>query len=456
MAVAGKCVPPSAVILELLEFVFMVRKYVILWLVLVPDIILLYASLWLAVSLRYEGGLDAQGWSTHVQAFSAIFVAWVVIFFIYNLFEVSTFRRYSVLLRSLLSATATNGLVAVLYFYSQPGLIITPRRFLLILLGVSFVLILGWHLVVKYFLKNRMVEYLYAFSFQNELAELVGEIRKHDFLGYRIVAHLHEDTLDTTEIIKNAGIIVPDTLHLKPGVLNQLYRLRKRGVVFYSHTLFYERLLRKVYLSEVTETWFLENVSYKEKRLYIILKRGVDVLAGLVGLILFVVSFPLVAVLIKLSSPGTILFIQERVGEGDKRFFVYKYRTMQGIVTNTWTAQNDSRITSIGKVLRRSRLDELPQCINLLLGNMSLVGPRPEQPHLVESLTQAIPFYNERHWVKPGLTGWAQINDSYASSVAETRRKLQYDLYYIKHRSLLLDIEIIFKTLYYVLAWKGR
>lgn len=434
----------------------MSRKYVIVWLVLVPDIILLYLSLWLAVTLRYEGGLDARGWATHLRAFSVVFVAWVIIFFVYNLFEVSTFRRYSVLLRNLFSAMATNGLVAVLYFYSQPGLIITPRRFLLIILGIASVLILGWHLVVKYFLKNRMVEYLYAFSFQNELAELVGEIRKHDFLGYRIVAHLHEDNLDTTEILKNAGIIVPDNLHLKPDVLSQLYRLRKRGVVFYSHTLFYERLLRKVYLSEVTETWFLENVSYKEKRLYTIVKRGVDIVAGLLGLGLFVLTFPLIAFLIKLSSSGNILFIQERVGEGNKPFFVYKYRTMQGAVTNTWTAHNDSRITPIGKILRRSRLDELPQCLNLLRGNMSLVGPRPEQPHIVESLNQAIPFYNERHWVKPGLTGWAQINDSYAASVAETRRKLQYDLYYIKHRSLLFDIEIILKTLYYVLAWKGR
>lgn len=434
----------------------MSRKYVIIWLVLVPDIILLYLSLWLAVTLRYEGGLDARGWTTHLRAFSVVFVAWVIIFFVYNLFEVSTFRRYSVLLRNLFSAMATNGLVAVLYFYSQPGLIITPRRFLLIILGIASVLILGWHLVVKYFLKNRMVEYLYAFSFQNELAELVGEIRKHDFLGYRIVAHLHEDNLDTTEILKNAGIIVPDNLHLKPDVLSQLYGLRKRGVVFYSHTLFYERLLRKVYLSEVTETWFLENVSYKEKRLYTIVKRGMDIVAGFIGLGVFLVTFPLIAVLIKLSSPGSVLFIQERVGEGNKRFFVYKYRTMQGTVTNTWTAHNDSRITPIGKILRRSRLDELPQCLNLLRGNMSLVGPRPEQPHIVESLNQAIPFYNERHWVKPGLTGWAQINDSYAASVAETRRKLQYDLYYIKHRSLLFDIEIILKTLYYVLAWKGR
>lgn len=434
----------------------MARKYVILWLVVLPDIVLLYVSLWLAVTLRYEGRLDAHAWYTHLRAFSVIFAVWVVIFFIYNLFDVSTFRRYSILLRNLLSAMATSGLVAVLYFYSQPGLIITPRRFLLILLGIAFVLILGWHLVVKYFLKNRMVEYLYAFSFQNELAELVGEIRKHDFLGYRIVAHLHEDTLDATEVIKNAGIIVPDNLHVKPDVLSRLYQLRKRGVVFYSHTLFYERLLRKVYLSEVTETWFLENINYKEKRLYTIIKRAMDIVAGLVGLVVFAVTFPFIALAIKLSSPGTILFIQERVGEGNKLFFVYKYRTMKGAVTNTWTALNDSRITAVGKVLRRSRLDELPQCINLLLGNMSLVGPRPEQPHIVESLAKIVPFYDERHWVKPGLTGWAQINDSYAASVAETRRKLQYDLYYIKHRSLLLDVEIILKTLYYVLSWKGR
>jgi lipopolysaccharide/colanic/teichoic acid biosynthesis glycosyltransferase len=169
----------------------------------------------------------------------------------------------------------------------------------------------------------------------------------------------------------------------------------------------------------------------------------------------FVVTNPICAALVKFSSPGPVLFVQQRVGEAGKVFKVYKYRTMSGGPTNTWTAVNDPRITKIGKFFRKSRLDELPQCINLLIGNMSLVGPRPEQPHIVEQLKEQIPFYAERHLVKPGLTGWAQLN-IYAGSLEESKLKLQYDLYYVKHRGIMFDLEIILKTLYYIFTWKGR
>jgi lipopolysaccharide/colanic/teichoic acid biosynthesis glycosyltransferase len=128
---------------------------------------------------------------------------------------------------------------------------------------------------------------------------------------------------------------------------------------------------------------------------------------------------------------------------------------MSGGATNTWTKVNDPRITKVGKILRKTRIDEWPQFINLILGTMSLVGPRPEQPHIVEDLKKQVPFYDERHLVKPGITGWAQLN-IYAGSLEETKLKLQYDLYYIKHRSFLFDLEIILKTVYYIFTWKGR
>ncbi len=434
----------------------MSRKTVIFWFIILPDILLLYASLWIAVVLRYGADTSLVNWPAHLQAFSVVFALWLLIFFIHNLFEVSTFRRYTILLRNLFAAMVINGLVAVLYFYVQPDLILTPRRLLLIAVLVASVLVLGWHLLVKYFLKNRLIEHVYVFAFSDEPKELLEEIARHDFLGYKVVASLTEDSLATTEILRNSGVIVPDNISTTPAILGRLYELRKKGVAFYSHAYFYEQLLRKVYLSRVSELWFLENVSYKHKRFYSLAKRCVDTLAGLLGLIIFGLSFPVCALLVRLSSSGPILFIQERVGEGGKLFKVYKYRTMTGPITNTWTAIHDPRITPIGRFLRASRIDELPQCINLLLGNMSLVGPRPEQVHLVEQLRALVPFYDERHLVKPGITGWAQINNTYAATVAETEDKLQYDLYYIKHRSFLFDLEIMLKTIYYVLSWQGR
>lgn len=433
----------------------MSRRFISFWLIILPDIVWLYLSLYLTVRVRYPQGLDAASASTHFKAFSIIFAFWFLVFFIHGLFEVKSFRRYTSLLFNLISATIVNLLVAVLYFYFQPNLILTPRRFLLVLVAVSFILILSWHLIVKYFLKNRLKESVYLFSFNNELKELEEEIRQHGFLGIQVLGHLNEQSLSQVRFNKDIGIILPDNLQTKPEVLQKFYELRTSGVAFYNHKDFYENLTRRVYLSQLDEVWFLENIDYKEKRFYSLVKRLTDVLLGIVGFVVFLVSFPVCALLIKFTSKGPIFFVQERVGKAGRTFKVYKYRSMSGGPTNTWTSVNDPRITKVGKFLRITHLDELPQFINLLKGNMSLVGPRPEQPHIVEELKKQIPFYDERHLVKPGITGWAQLN-IYAGSLEESKLKLQYDLYYIKHRGFLFDLEIILKTIYYIFTWQGR
>ncbi len=435
---------------------FMSKKISIFWFVVLPNTVLLYAGLYVALLLRYGLAPTSKVWSTHVQAFTPLFFLWLLVLFIHNVFDVATFRRYSVLFFNLVLGMTVNVFVAITYFYFQPELILTPRRLLLILVTVTFFLLLLWHLLVKYFLKNKFTQELYLFSFNNELSELEKEIKRHDYLGFKVLGHLNEQTLFSVQFSQGFGIILPSNLEAKPEVLARVYQLRKLGVSFYNHTVFYEDLLRRVYLARVHEAWFLENISYTQKPFYALVKRVIDFVCGVFGLLVFAVTFPILALAIKLTSSGPVLFIQERVGLRGKVFKVYKYRTMNGPISNTWTSINDPRITSFGKFLRMSRIDELPQCINLLLGTMSLVGPRPEQVHLVETLRASIPFYDERHTVKPGITGWAQINDVYAATKEETELKLQYDLYYIKHRSLLFDLEIMLKTIYYVLSWRGR
>jgi len=433
----------------------MLKKSLIFWFIFIPDVLILYASLWLAVLIRYPNGLSSEAWGAHLSAFTVLHVLWILVFFIHGLFEAPAFRRYTTVISGLVSAMTVNGLLAVLYFYLQPNLILTPRRFLILDLGLVLGLILVWHLIVKYFLKNTLTQSVYLFSFNKELEDLEKEIQNHSYMGFRVLGHLDEAALKKLQPSKEAGIILPGNLQTRPEVLQQFYEFRKAGVNFYDHRSFYERLLRKIYLSQINELWFLENINYQEKRFYTLLKRSVDLVLGSLGFIVFVASYPLIALLIKLFSKGPVLFVQERVGKNGKLFKVYKYRTMSGGATNTWTSVNDPRITTFGRFLRKSRLDEIPQFLNLVLGNMSLVGPRPEQSHIVENLKKEIAFYDERHLVKPGITGWAQLN-IYASTVEETRLKLQYDLYYIKHRSILFDLEIILKTIYYIFTWKGR
>jgi exopolysaccharide biosynthesis polyprenyl glycosylphosphotransferase len=410
----------------------------------------------LALQIRYGQSLTPEIQTTHVKIFSLIFLFWLIVFFSHGLFDFSVLRRYTKLFFSLLSASVVNIIIAITIFYSQSNWLLRPGRFLILQVVLAFILLFVWHLFIKYVFKNRLTQGLYLFSFNNELRELEQEIVANSFLGFRVLGHLNSETLDSIKFNSSVGIILPDNLQANPDILKKFYELRTLGVNFYNHKDFYEQLLRRVYLSQINEIWFLENIEYREKRIYNLIKRLVDVLLGLVGVGLFLISLPLVALIIVLNSRGGIFFAQERVGQHGKKFKVYKYRTMkQGTATNTWTSVNDPRITSVGKFLRMSRIDELPQFINLILGNMSLVGPRPEQPHLVEDLKRTVPFYDERHLVKPGLTGWAQLN-IYASTLEETKLKLQYDLYYIKHRSILFDLEIIIKTIYYIFTWQGR
>ena len=309
--------------------------------------------------------------------------------------------------------------------------------------------------MLKYLIKNKFIQGLYLFSLNNELNELEKIVDGHGYLGYRVLGHLNEESLSRGKFDGAAGIILPDNLEANSSVAAKLYELRTSGIKFYNYKDFYEQLLRRIYLSQVNELWFLENINYQEKKLYNLIKRLVDLILGLVGFFVFLISFPFCALLIKLTSKGPIMFVQERVGKKGVIFKVYKYRTMSGGATNTWTSVNDPRITAVGKFLRKSRIDEWPQFINLLFGTMSLVGPRPEQPHIVEDMKKQIPFYDERHLVKPGITGWAQLN-IYAATVEESRQKLQYDLYYIKNRSFFFDLEIILKTVYYIFTWQGR
>ncbi len=425
------------------------------WLIFVPVTALFYVGLWLSIIFRYQDTLGHASTAQLLQTFSYIFLLWLVVFFIHGLFEVGVFRRYTGMVFSLASAMAVNVLIAVIYFYFQPNLILTPRRFLLIDVIITFILLLVWYLLMKYFLQNKLVEGIYIFSFDGELWELEKEILAHGYLGYKVLGRLTGGSLGEAKVEKNSIIILPDNLHSTPQVSEQLYRLRTSGVIFYNHKDFYELLLRRIYLSDLNELWFLENIDYQEKRFYNIGKRIVDIALGFIGIFFFLLSYPFCALAIKLNSAGPTLFVQERVGKQGKLFKVYKYRSMSGGSTNTWTQVDDPRITRAGKFLRKSRIDEWPQFINLLLGHISLVGPRPEQPHIVEQLKTQIPFYDERHLVKPGITGWAQLN-IYAGSLEESKLKLQYDLYYIKHRSFLFDLEIILKTIYYIFTWQGR
>jgi lipopolysaccharide/colanic/teichoic acid biosynthesis glycosyltransferase len=237
-----------------------------------------------------------------------------------------------------------------------------------------------------------------------------------------------------------------------------LFELLHRHVYFFNIADFYETYLRRIPIDAVNELWLLRRIDLSIKGLYQYGKRAADVGLALAMLCGTVIFWPLIMVIIRVESPGPAFFLQRRVGLFGKEFNIIKFRTMrEGGNRHEPTAAEDPRITGFGRLLRKTRVDEIPQCLNVLAGEMSFIGPRPERPELVNTLEREVPFYRQRLLVKPGLSGWDQVSGEYHSpSWEDTRKKLQYDLYYIKNMSLFLDLSIFFKTLVTIFMRAGR
>ena len=232
-----------------------------------------------------------------------------------------------------------------------------------------------------------------------------------------------------------------------------------RGMKIYSAGTFYESHLGRIDLDMLSASEWLMTPGFPAGGLTAVLKRLSDIIVGLALLSLTLPLMALTMLAIKIDSPGPVFYRQQRVGRFDKPFTLLKFRSMTANAeaggNPVWAQRNDPRVTRVGRFIRATRIDELPQLVNVLVGEMSLVGPRPERPHFVEQLSQAIPFYRQRSYVKPGVTGWAQINFPYGASVEDAREKLAYDLYYVKNRSLLLDAAVLVSTVRVVLFGEG-
>ncbi|UCF27894.1 MAG: sugar transferase [Chloroflexota bacterium] len=302
-------------------------------------------------------------------------------------------------------------------------------------------------------------------------------IEDHD-VGYEIVGFVTEDNSDHELEIKGntvigewsnltafvheheiSDLILAVSREMHPDQLQAVLKCFEQGVRVVPMPEVFEEITGRIPVDYINERWLLSlPIDWDSRRLYLLVKRAMDIIlagSGLLGLALF---FPFMALIIKLDSPGPIFYRPRRLGRGGKSFRLWKFRTMVSnadkIGNPTFTAMNDNRITRIGRILRTAHIDELPQLINVVAGDMSLVGPRPER--LVPELEESIPYYRTRYAVKPGATGWALVNQGYAEGVEDTLVKLQYDLYYIKHLSLSLDILIIFKSVIHMLTMRGR
>ncbi len=256
-------------------------------------------------------------------------------------------------------------------------------------------------------------------------------------------------------------ILLAGAGHFPQSYNKELVAVRTMGVPIEDCHSFYERLASKIAITDLPPEWIALSEGFRRDRLILAAKRVIDVLVAFLGLILSAPLALVAAIAIKSESSGPVFYRQERVGQNEKRFTLFKFRSMaegaEDQVGPVWAAQNDPRVTRIGAIIRKLRIDEIPQMINVLKGEMSFVGPRPERPYFVEQLKQTIPYYDLRHSVKPGITGWAQISYQYGDSEQDAIEKLQYDLYYIKHMSPVFDLQIIFESIKVILfGWGAR
>lgn len=425
------------------------------------DVILLYFSLWLALFVRNFSLPSAEVWGLHFAPFTIIITVWVLVFFISGLYEKHTLILKSRLPSTVLNTQIVNSFIAVLFFYFIPYFGIAPKTNLFIYLFLSFALILLWRVYGDRVLHPSVKQKGIIVGSGEEMKELLEEVNNNPRYGLEFISSVDLDKVagvDFQEEILNrvyseeVQIIAIDLKSEKvEPILPHLYNLIFSRVKFIDMYKIYEDLFDRVPLSLVRYNWFLENISIESETAYDILKRIMDVLAALsVGLVsLFL--YPLVALAIKLDDGGKIFFTQERVGKNNKVISIKKFRSMSN--------KEFGKVTRVGKWLRKMRLDELPQLWSVFKGDMSLTGPRPEIPALVKQYEAEIPYYNVRHLVKPGLSGWAQLYHSDPPKVVadndKTRRKLSYDLYYIKNRSAMLDLKIALKTLKTLISRSG-
>lgn len=432
------------------------------------DVLVLYASLWLVLCIRYLGLPTDEIWAVHLLPFSLLFAIWIFVFFVSGQYEKRiSFSKQDILV-SVLKIQGVNSIIAVLFFYFSPVTQIAPKTNLFIYLAISVVLLCLWRYAGALLAgrRNRSVSLVGRGEEARQLCQdLAGGMS-----GFKVkyFLDLDCDNVDVDKLIQNIYVdgidfVIVDTKDdaILP-ILPVFYNLMFSGVQFVEMSDVYEAVYNKVPLQLVKHGWFLENVKSKPHALYDFFKRAMDVIVSFFLMLASLVFYPFVYIALKLDDGKGLFSIQERVGKNNKTIKMLKFRTMTYANDGgKWQQEGKkNEVTRVGAFLRKTRIDELPQLWNVLKGDISLIGPRPEFDLAVKSYMEQIPYYNVRHLIKPGLSGWAQIyhdnHPHHGLDVDATSEKLSYDLFYVKNRSIILDAIIALKTLKTLVLSKGK
>ena len=391
----------------------------------------------------------------------------------------TTADRRDLLIGALRSLGAASAILAIAYYW-VPNLML-GRGVVALATLLIMVLLIGWRIAFEWLsLRGQPAERLLIVGSNDAAVSLARELfERRSELGVELVGFIEPDPAklfvsdvspgvigtvkDIPEIVRERHVDrVVVSLANARGTLNMDELLAMKlnlGVRFDHLASVYEQYTGKIAVENLRPSWMVFGDGFRNSPTVAALKRASDVLLALVGLVLASPAMFVVWLVQRFGSTGPVLYRQTRVGKDSVNFTMYKFRSMrvdaEAASGAVWSTQNDPRVTRLGRFLRRTRLDELPQLWNVLRGDMSIVGPRPERPEFIAELSQKIPFYGQRHVVRPGLTGWAQVRHRYGSTVGDAQEKLQYDLFYIKHLSLTFDIYVVLETIKTVLVRTG-
>ncbi len=428
----------------------------------IADCLILFASLYLAISLRYQNALTIQEFLAFVPPFLVIIAVSVSIFYGYGLYDKPTLRLIRELNKVIFTSQVLVIVCATILFYSLPILGIAPKTILLEYVIFSSILMSLWRRyafsLVLHYRKQRSIIIGSGETFHN----LVDELSRNPHIGITLLSAIDVDIYNMrklegvlTSTKPNSIIIDMRDERIKP-YFDAVYTELFNGAAVLDIVDVYEDVFAMVPLELINQDWIFRSINVSKR--YDGLKRFTDiVIASPAALLAGIIIFPFVYLAIKIEDNGPVFYSQLRIGKHGKPFKVYKFRSMEKLPTNE--VKETKRVTLVGSFLRKTRLDELPQLWNVMRGDVSLVGPRPETPALVQEYSHNVPFYNVRHIVRPGLSGWAQVQQheapKFGIDIKQTKTKLAYDMYYLEHSSLLTDISVILRTIKVLMSKSG-
>lgn len=419
--------------------------------------------------------------STH-WVWSIVLGLYLIVFgTIFELYNLQKASKFEVVIQNIILTSSVTVLVYLLTPFFTPTLPVNRLQIVYFYISVNIALFIWRYAYIVLISAPRFFKRVLLIGNASDIDAIVASLQKSD-PNYKVVGFVNTSSekyiplhfkefqeYSVKEIEKNVRknsiseivVATPHSNGMTVSLYNKLIAMLESGIAIREYTQVYEEITHRVPVQHVDKDFYryFPFSRSNQNKLYLFFHRILDLLFSVVGLAFGLVLFPLILIGNLFANKGPLFYSQIRVGRNGKQFKIYKLRSM---VTDAekdgaqFAAAGDTRVTKFGRFLRKSRFDEIPQFINVIKGDMSVIGPRPERPIFVKNLSEAIPFYEIRHLVKPGVTGWAQVNAKYGASEEDALEKLQYDLYYIKHRSLFLDISIVIKTLSTIIFYRGQ